>query len=191
MGIAGLFTGLTLGLLCRDARFQTGLRVLTRSMFRLTRKKWQRMTEPQVDLARIQRDRSFIALPAGQRAEQVDVRARAAVAALKQNLTHKFAGQIQSVYLFGSRVRGDHQVDSDVDVGIFLADSCSPSDLLKREILYQSGEILLAYRLFIQPRIFGQNFTESASEKSLAEIVLRYGIPVSFELENQVCGANR
>jgi predicted nucleotidyltransferase len=30
-------------------------------------------------------------------------------------------------YLFGSRVRGDHRPDSDVDVRIFLKD-CEPSD---------------------------------------------------------------
>jgi predicted nucleotidyltransferase len=177
VGVMGIGTGLMLGSIFRDARFQTGFRVLLNSLIRVTDKKWARAFDPEIDIARIKRDQIFIAFPADQKAARVDAKARDAVIELKQNLMHKFGRQIEAVYLFGSRARGDNQPDSDVDVAIFLAEGCLQS-MLRHEILFQSAELLLKYGLFLQPRIFAQNVPENSSENLLMQRVLSYGIPV-------------
>jgi predicted nucleotidyltransferase len=41
------------------------------------------------------------------------------------------APDIPAIYLFGSRVRGDHRPDSDVDVRIFLDEWCVGSETLR------------------------------------------------------------
>lgn len=173
IGVVGLLTGLTLGLLIRDLHLKNVLRVLMRSIMRVTRKKLQRLYGIDIDHMRRQRDLRFLGTST---AEKVDIRAKVVAAELKRCLTEKFEGQIQDVYLFGSRVRGDYQVDSDVDIGIFLTDSCTCAACIRREALYQSARLLLIHELFLQPRIFGNSSTRTTAEQSLAEIIFSYGV---------------
>ncbi len=49
-----------------------------------------------------------------------DEKARAVVAELKQRLRELYGDRLVSVILYGSRARGDHGPDSDVDVAVVL-----------------------------------------------------------------------
>jgi predicted nucleotidyltransferase len=44
----------------------------------------------------------------------------ALLAALKRRLERRFGERFVAIYLFGSRARGDHEPDSDVDVAVVL-----------------------------------------------------------------------
>ena len=178
-GTAGLFLGLLVGWVLIDLRLQHELKVILASILRVTRKKWLRSIDPNFDIARVQRDHSFIDLSMDARVGLVDRRAIDAATELKQRLSPRFKDQIEALYLFGSRVRGDYRPDSDVDVAIFLNDLHS-SDLLGKELLSHSSELLLEYGLFIQPRIFGPSSGDDTEdpENYLAGIAVSYGIPV-------------
>jgi len=175
--LLSLFTGWIFG----DSQLQNGLKVVIKAFLRITEKKWWRLVSPSVDILRVQRDQEFINLPVDQKAGLVDTRAMEMVTELKQRLCSRFGNQVESIYLLGSRARGDYQPESDVDVGIFLGKFFDRTDLLRKEVLYQTSELLLKYGLFIQPRIFEQNYSSKSIDKAenyLAQIVISYGIPI-------------
>jgi uncharacterized protein len=49
----------------------------------------------------------------------VDGTAPRALEAFKARLTRCYREHLKAVYLFGSRTRGDHRPDSDMDVAVF------------------------------------------------------------------------
>ncbi|MBV6452082.1 MAG: hypothetical protein MHPDNHAH_02833 [Anaerolineales bacterium] len=179
--IAGLFFGVFVGLALRDLRLRRGLNVFIKALIRITSKKLGRLLNPRVDIARVRRDQMFIGLPRDKKAQAVDTQALEATVELKQHLCAKFRNQIEAVYLFGSRARGDYRLDSDLDIGIFLAKSCLCSDAIMKEITHQSSELAFKYGLFVQPRVFRWSSLRASSEDSeklLSQIVVSYGIPV-------------
>lgn len=177
---AGVFFGILVGIVSSNLALQKGLMVIAKAFLRVTRKKWLRFTSPHINNIRIQRDQSYIALLGRKKIGAADVKAIEMVTELKQRLSVFFRNQIEALYLFGSRARGDYQLDSDVDVGIFLADA-ECSDQLKKELLYQTSELLLKYGLMMQIRIFDQNSSRNVFNRLnnyLARMIRSYGIRI-------------
>lgn len=181
VGAMGIILGVYLGSTRKDLRLQYGLKVFIKAFLRITKKKWMRLVDPRVNAMRVQRDRIFLNLPDEKKARLVDAKALEVVVELKQQLSSQFGKQIKALYLFGSRVRGDFQPDSDLDVAIFLAESCDCSDFLRKAIFNQCSELTLKHDLFVQPRIFGQHQSKGSNYETdmyLTQIVMSYGIPV-------------
>jgi uncharacterized protein (UPF0332 family)/predicted nucleotidyltransferase len=73
------------------------------------------------------------------------------LAKLERRLERRFGKRFIALYLFGSRARGDHEPDSDVDVAVVL-DRAMPRPFdVTREILEDTYDLLLETGYYIQP----------------------------------------
>ena len=70
---------------------------------------------------------------------------------LKHRLERRFGERFVALYLFGSRARGDHEPDSDVDVAVVLNQEIPRSFNVTREILEDTYDLLLETGYYIQP----------------------------------------
>jgi len=61
------------------------------------------------------------------KANEIDEVTRAVLQDFKARLTRRYGDRLKAVYLFGSRARGDHHADSDVDVALFLDEIPNPA----------------------------------------------------------------
>jgi uncharacterized protein len=75
----------------------------------------------------------------------------ALLAELKRRLERRFGERFVALYLFGSRARGDHEPDSDVDVAVILDQKLPDSFDVSREILEDTYDLLLETGFYIQP----------------------------------------
>jgi uncharacterized protein len=73
------------------------------------------------------------------------------LADLKRRLERRFSDRFVALYLFGSRARGDHEPDSDVDVAVILDQKLPHSFDVTREILEDTYDLLLETGYYIQP----------------------------------------
>ncbi len=149
----GLFAGLVIGILIMDRPTRRAAKTLICSFVRYNQKKWKRLDLPVVDIGKVQQDEEFAFLNVDEKLKRADVNAIAAARELKQHLCNKFGSNVEAVYLFGSRVRGDYQPDSDVDVGIFVCDADLDFARFEQEVFRQTTLLLLKYGLYFQPRI--------------------------------------
>ena len=70
---------------------------------------------------------------------------------LKRRLERRFGDRLVALYLFGSRARGDHEPDSDVDVAVVLDQKLPDSFEVTREIVEDTYDLLLETGYYIQP----------------------------------------
>ena len=75
----------------------------------------------------------------------------ALLADLKRRLERRFGDRFVALYLFGSRARGDHDPDSDVDVAVILDQKLPRTFEVTREILDDTYDLLLETGYDIQP----------------------------------------
>jgi antitoxin ChpS len=73
------------------------------------------------------------------------------LADLKRRLERRFGDRFVALYLFGSRARGDHEPDSDVDVAVILDQKLPQSFEVTREILEDTYDLLMETGFYIQP----------------------------------------
>jgi uncharacterized protein len=70
---------------------------------------------------------------------------------LKRRLERRFGDRFVALYLFGSRARGDHEPDSDVDVAVVLDQKMPQPFDVTREILEDTYDLMLETGYYIQP----------------------------------------
>ena len=75
----------------------------------------------------------------------------ALLADLKRRLERRFGDRLVALYLFGSRARGDHEPDSDVDVAVVLDQKLPDSFAVTGEIIEDTYDLLLETGFYIQP----------------------------------------
>jgi uncharacterized protein (UPF0332 family)/predicted nucleotidyltransferase len=75
----------------------------------------------------------------------------ALLADLERRLGRRFGKRFVALYLFGSRARGDHEPDSDVDVAVVLDQELPRPFDVTREILEDTYDLLLDTGYYIQP----------------------------------------
>jgi uncharacterized protein (UPF0332 family)/predicted nucleotidyltransferase len=73
------------------------------------------------------------------------------LADLERRLERRFGERFVALYLFGSRARGDHDPDSDVDVAVVLDQELPRPFDVTREILEDTYDLLLDTGYYIQP----------------------------------------
>ena len=81
------------------------------------------------------RDGRVTGMPESGVAETVDEQTRSVAAAVKAALRQRFGSRLAEVFVFGSRARGDHRADSDLDVAVLLHDTAIPLSRVDRELL--------------------------------------------------------
>ena len=101
------------------------------------------------------------------------------LADLKRRLERRFGDRLVALYLFGSRARGDHEPDSDVDVAVIL-DQKMPSPYAAKDlVLNDTYELMLETGYYIQPWPLEKGALESPDAHPSAQIsraVLRDGL---------------
>jgi uncharacterized protein len=110
----------------------------------------------------------------------IDPVTRDALRSFKEILAAKYGPHLRSLYLFGSRARGDHCPDSDIDIAVFLDEATDPVgeqfDLIER-----GYDIVLNSGVNIQPWVFAQaSLSDPAHHRAahLVRTIRREGIPL-------------
>jgi len=75
----------------------------------------------------------------------------ALLADLKRRLERRFGDRFVALYLFGSRARGAHDPDSDVDVAVILDQKLPCSFEVNEQIIEDTYELMLETDYYIQP----------------------------------------
>ena len=96
-----------------------------------------------------------------------------ALRTLVQRLYRHHGDRIQSVFLFGSKARGDASSDSDIDVLVALADD-DPS--LRSSVRRLAARVSLEYNLLISVRAVGRSQWEQLS---------RYRFPIYQAIQTE------
>lgn len=111
---------------------------------------------------------------------RIDPVTRGALRSFKAILAAKYGTHLRSLYLFGSRARGDHRPDSDIDIAVFLDEAADPVgeqfDLIER-----GYDIMLDTGVNIQPWVFAQeSLTDPIHHRAahLVSSIRREGIPL-------------
>lgn len=103
-----------------------------------------------------------------------------ALLSFKKILTDKYGTHLRSLYLFGSRARGDHQPDSDADVAVFLDQVTDPIGE-QFDLIARGYDILLRTGINIQPWVFEQASLANPTTHRAAHLVIsirRKGLPL-------------
>lgn len=111
---------------------------------------------------------------------RIDAVTREALEAFQSILTTKYGQHLRSLYLFGSRARGDHRADSDLDIAVFLDEVSDPIGE-QFDLIDRAYDILLRTGINIQPWVFAQaSLTDSARHRAahLVRTIRREGIPL-------------
>jgi len=85
----------------------------------------------------------------------IDPVTRSALTSFKTLLTARYGPHLKTLYLFGSRARGDHRPDSDADVAVFLDQVTDPL-AEQLDLIDEVYPILLDTGVNIQPWVFEQ-----------------------------------
>lgn len=181
VGVFFMVVGIVTGFIVVDSRFQYSFKVVFVTGVRILFKTILRIANPVNDFIRIKKDRAFITLPENQKNSLLDSKAFAAALDLKQRLIRQFNDRFIAMYLFGSRVRGDYCPNSDVDVAVFLSGISNSKADIQKVIIRHTSELLLLHGLYIQPRIYENNFLrdlDNSQDEYLIQMILEYGVLV-------------
>lgn len=85
----------------------------------------------------------------------IDPVTRDALASFKKLLAARYGEHLKSLYLFGSRARGEHRPDSDADVAVFLDQVTDPIGE-QFDLIDEGYDILLDTGVNIQPWVFDE-----------------------------------
>ena len=117
------------------------------------------------------------------------------LADLKRRLERRFGERLIALYLFGSRARGDHEPDSDIDVAVVLDQAMPQPFDVTREILEDTYDLLLETGYYIQPWLLEKGSLDNPTSHPYPQIsraVLRDGTPIGPLLRpHQSCRAAR
>ena len=83
----------------------------------------------------------------------LDHNTRTALEDFHKRILNRFGERLRGLVLFGSRARGDHRPDSDVDVAVFLETVDDPI-AAQMDIAEDSYAVFLNHQLLIQPWVF-------------------------------------
>jgi predicted nucleotidyltransferase len=76
-----------------------------------------------------------------------------AIAAYITQIHHNFAGHIRAITLFGSKARGDADIESDIDLLVLVA---VETNQLRAELWRIAADIGLVYNVVLSVRVVGQ-----------------------------------
>ena len=99
----------------------------------------------------------------------------------KRRLEARFGDKLNSVYLFGSRARGDHRPDSDADVAVVLNEKVEGVLTYLDELSEDAISVLLERGLYIEPWPLDAGALKEPDRywaPTLSRAVLREGIAI-------------
>lgn len=110
-------------------------------------------------------------------AVKTEEQVRAALATLKERLTEMLGGSLVKLALYGSRARGDHDPDSDIDVAVVVR---GLDHDLKERILTAVAEIELDQLVALSTLVFSESHYQSllSHERRIALDIEEEGVPL-------------
>ena len=93
-------------------------------------------------------------------------------------LQEAFLRQVKEIALFGSKARGDSQVDSDMDVLVIVGQE---DRTLRRKIIDVASAVSLEYDVLISPRVISQKRWQERQNFSLYQNIARDALPLLSE----------
>jgi predicted nucleotidyltransferase len=111
----------------------------------------------------------------------MDSETLAALQDFKRRLKARFGDKLNSVYLFGSRARGDHRPDSDADVAVVLNEKVEGVQTYLHELSDDATAVLIERDLYIQPWPLEAGALENPDAfwaASISNAVLREGVAI-------------
>jgi uncharacterized protein len=112
---------------------------------------------------------------------QIESEIAALLADLKCRLERRFGERFVALYLFGSRARGDHEPDSDIDVAVILDQEMPRPFDAKCQLLDDTYELMLETGYYIQPWALEKGALESPDahpSPKISRAVLRDGLKI-------------
>ncbi len=105
---------------------------------------------------------------------------RAAVTEYIARIRSCFPDRVLAVILFGSKVRGDADVESDIDL-LVLVDT--ENNEFRSELWRVASDVSLDYNVVLSPRVFGQaRWTETRRIRlPLYRAIMADGVPLTSE----------
>jgi len=96
----------------------------------------------------------------------------------RELLAARFGSRVESVRLFGSRARGDHEPESDADVAVVIADLTEPERTVAIDLAMEAWRATGRGEALISPLVWSSaEFAERlAGERRIALDVLHEGI---------------
>jgi len=95
-----------------------------------------------------------------------------------RKLNQAYPRQIHQVMLFGSKARGDSDVDSDVDVLIIINQD---DRSIRREIIDIASDLSLEHDILLSPRVISKNKWEARRGFSIYQNIARDAKTISTE----------
>jgi len=111
----------------------------------------------------------------------IDPEIAALLVELKRRLKRRFGERLVALYLFGSRARGDHEPDSDVDVAVVLDQKMPRPYRAKCQLLDDTYELMLETGYYIQPWALEKGALERPDahpSPQISRAVLRDGLRI-------------
>lgn len=173
-----LAVGILVGFGIIDAHSRTRLSTVMNSIARIISKSIKRTIWSPFDIEKLKLDKYFEILPDEVKKGQADEKALNIVKEFKQLIKLKYSSQLVAIYLYGSRARGDFELNSDIDVAVFFTFNNDNFNNIKRELQRHIYSLLLKYGYYIQLRIYdGQILNNKiTSHDYLATAAFTYGI---------------
>ena len=114
-------------------------------------------------------------LPQSSRIPWLTAAERTALEDYLQKVEGRYASRIQRIVLFGSRVRGEGNEDSDIDLAIILK---KEDRHLFRELIDMATEIRLATEIRVSPLVFSEEEFQKllGMERGIAVTIQREGV---------------
>jgi uncharacterized protein len=112
---------------------------------------------------------------------EIEPQIAALLADLKRRLERRFGERFVALYLFGSRARGDHEPDSDIDVAVILDQEMPRPFDAKCQLLDDTYELMLETGYYIQPWALEKGALESPDahpSPKISRAVLRDGLKI-------------
>jgi len=110
---------------------------------------------------------------------QMDSQSEAVALEVKAALAHAYGDRLAALYVFGSRARGDHQPDSDLDLAVILRNVPSSLASVDDALLDVTYSIEIDHAVHIQAWALAADDAgqpSTAFRSRLAETVRREGI---------------
>ncbi len=105
---------------------------------------------------------------------------RAAVTEYIARIRSRFPDRVLDVILFGSKVRGDADIESDIDL-LVLVDT--ENNEFRSELWRVASDVSLGYNVVLSPRVFGQaRWAETRRIRlPLYRAIVADGVPLTSE----------
>ena len=157
---ASAFLGLWLGCAAANMRLRRALTVAASLTKRITRKKIARIFGSAVDPNKVGLDNHFGSLSDAEKTNLADQMAVELVTQFREYLGCHYHDEIAAIYLYGSRARGDHGLNSDINVAVFVDATKDSMDSIRKRAIWFSCKLLLQDGVYLQPRVYSQSNVE-------------------------------